>query len=465
MEGEIRDCAVLGELPRELHGTLYRNGPNPQFAPPGSYHFFFGDGMVHAFHFEDGRCSYRNRWVRTPRFEAERAAGRPLFGNLFAGEPTDPAANGVPNGPANTNIVWHGGKLLALVEGGLEPVELDPDTLETRSVWDFAGRLRRPIDPEFAAMLGIESPDGKMSGPFTAHPKLDPETGQMLAFGYSVFPPYLTYYEVSAAGVMTRSQEVDAPFPSMVHDFLVTQSRVLFPIFPATLRPERAAEGGSVLGWEPDLGTRIGVMQRRGDGAALRWFETDPCYVFHPLNAYEDGDTIVLDVARLSHIWRDSMMDFPSPELWRWTIDTTTGRVDERQVDDRPAEFPRVADSVVGLPHRYGYLMGIPDNPSYDDPMSQSGSILKYDRQTGARTELALGRGWLPGEAVFVPADGGTSEDDGYLMTFVYDADSDTSRFVVVDAGSMDDTPIASVELPRIPFGFHGNWIPTVVAS
>jgi carotenoid cleavage dioxygenase len=159
------------------------------------------------------------------------------------------------------------------------------------------------------------------------------------------------------------------------------------------------------------------------------------------------------------------MMDFPMPELWRFTIDTATGKVAEEQIDDRPAEFPRVPDAVVGLRHRYGYMMGIPDDPNYDDPMGTSGTILKYDRQTGERSEIALGRGQIPGEPVFVPAAGGTTEDDGYLMTFVYDADSDSSRYLVMDASTMDDSPVASVELPRIPFGFHGSWIPSSVAD
>lgn len=183
MEGEVRDCAVVGEIPRDLAGALYRNGPNPQFAPTGGYHFFLGDGMIHAFHFEDGHCRYRNHFVRTPRFEAEREAGMPLFGNFFEGEVPDARAAGIRNGPANTNVVWHAGRLLALVEGGLPPVELDPETLETRGVFDFEGKLRRPVDPGFAKLLGIDPANGT-DGVFTAHPKLDPESGEMLAFGY-----------------------------------------------------------------------------------------------------------------------------------------------------------------------------------------------------------------------------------------------------------------------------------------
>ena len=158
-------------------------------------------------------------------------------------------------------------------------------------------------------------------------------------------------------------------------------------------------------------------------------------------------------------------MDFPDPYLWRWTIDTTKGVVREEQVDDRPGEFPRVADSRIGLKHRYGYEMGFPAGTAIDAPMKGSGTIYKYDRERGTRIDLDLGRGCTPGEPVFVPAVDGTSEDDGYLMTFVHDAATDTSRFVILDAKTMDRSPIASVELPRIPNGFHGSWVPASVAN
>ncbi len=458
MEGEIRDCAVVGELPRELHGTLYRNGPNPQFAPTGGYHFFLGDGMVHAFHFEDGRCSYRNRWVRTPRFEAERAAGRPLYGDLFAGEPADPAAKGVPNGPANTNIVWHGGKLLALVEGGLEPVELDPETLATRGVWDFAGRLRRPIDPELASMLGIETPDGKVAGPFTAHPKLDPETGAMLAFGYSLFAPYLTYYEVSAAGVMTRHEPIEAPFPSMVHDFVVTRDRVLFPVFPATLRPERAANGESVLGWEPELGTRIGVMPRSGTNSELRWFETDPCYVFHPLNAYDDGPRVVVDLAqypRLPLPLPGEERDFVALATWvRWTLDLDAGTLKQEMRDDRSIEFPRIDERRTGLPYRYGFA-----GAGSQSAVHGFDQLVRYDVQTGGAQVHALGPRDAANEPVFVPRRRDAPEGDGWLLAVVWRGDENRSDLLVLDAQHVDREPVATVRLPhRVPNGFHGNF-------
>jgi carotenoid cleavage dioxygenase len=429
-ERTITELKVTGSIPAELDGRYVRNGANPFSGT--SVHPFFGDGMVHGVRLRDGRAEwYRNRFVQTP----------------FLVDPSldilDPeVALDMRASKANTHVVGHAGKILALEEGHF-PYVLD-------------------------AELGTVGPtnfDGVLQGSFTAHPKVCPVTGELLAFGYSPFEPYLRYLRVSADGVLVQTENITVGGPTMMHDFNVTRNNVIFMDLPAVFDLAAAMRGEMPIHWDDSYPARLGVMPRDGNDADVRWYDIDPCYVFHPMNAYEVGDSIVLDVARLSHIWRDSMMDFPSPELWRWTIDTTTGKVREEQVDDRPGEFPRVADSVVGLEHRYGYEMALPEAFSYEDPMSTSGALVKYDRQSGERIEAALGRGRMPGEPVFAPAAGATSEDDGYLMTFVYDAETDTSRFVVIDAASMDATPVASVELPRIPHGFHGSWIPASVAD
>ena len=429
-ERTISNLSVTGAMPQELDGRYVRNGANPFTG--SSTHPFFGDGMIHGIRLRDGNAEwYRNRYVQTP-FIAD-----PTIDILDPSVIMDMAAS-----KANTHVVGHSGRILALEEGHF-PYVLDGQ-LET---------------------VGPLSFDGRLAGSFTAHPKICPVTGELIAFGYSAFEPYLRYLRVSAAGELVQSEDITVGGPTMMHDFNVTRDHVVFMDLPAVFDLEMAMRGEMPIHWDDNYAARLGVMPRDGADADVRWFDIDPCYVFHPMNAYDDESSIVIDVARLSHIWRDSMMDFPSPELWRWTIDTVHGTVREEQIDDRPAEFPRVADAVVGLKHRYGYMMGIPENASYEDPMSQSGTILKYDRETGTSTELNLGKGCVPGEPVFVPAEGGSAEDDGYLMTYIYDAASDTSGFVVLDARTMDPSPIASVDLPRIPFGFHGSWIPASIAD
>lgn len=426
----VTDLTVRGALPAELDGRYLRNGANPFTGV--SMHPFFGDGMIHGVRVRDGAAEwYRNRYVRTPFLE------NPSLDIL------DPAvAMDMTASKANTHVVGHAGRILALEEGHF-PYVLDGQ-LETVGPLDFGGTL---------------------TGSFTAHPKICPVTGELLAFGYSAFEPYLRYLRVSADGQLVQTESITVGGPTMMHDFNVTRNHVVFMDLPAVFDLEMAMRGEMPIHWDDAYPARLGVMPRDGSDADVRWYSIDPCYVFHPMNAYEDGTSIVLDVARLSHVWRESMMDFPMPELWRWTIDTVTGTVHEEQVDDRPAEFPRVADAVVGLRHRYGYMMCIPDSAGYDDPSSQTGAIAKYDRVSGARSEISLGRGRIPGEPVFVPAEGATAEDDGYLMTFVYDAHTDTSEYVVFDAATMTAEPVATVTLPRIPFGFHGSWVPSTVAD
>jgi len=429
-EQTLTELKVTGSIPAELDGRYVRNGANPLSGM--SDHPFFGDGMVHGVRVRDGKAEwYRNRYVQTP------------FITNPAVDVLDPSVVlDMKSSKANTHVVGHAGKILALEEGHF-PYVLDGD-LDTVGATDFGGVLK---------------------GSFTAHPKICPVTGELLAFGYSAMEPYLRYLRVSAEGELVQTEDITVGGPTMMHDFNVTRNHVIFMDLPAVFDMQMAARGEMPIHWDDSYPARLGVMPRDGTDAQVQWVDINPCYVFHPMNSYEEGETIVLDVARFSHIWRDSPMDFPSPELWRFTIDTRSGKVSEEQVDDRSAEFPRVADSVIGLKHRYGYMMGLSLDANPDEPMSSSGSILKYDREKGERSEIDLGRGRMGGEAVFVPSASPNAEDDGYLMTFVHDAESDTSQFVIMDAASMDKTPVASVQLPRIPSGFHGSWIPASVAD
>jgi carotenoid cleavage dioxygenase len=429
-EQTVSELKVTGSIPSELDGRYVRNGANPLSGT--SDHPFFGDGMIHGVRLRDGKAEwYRNRYVQTP----------------FITNPSvdilDPSVMmDMTSSKANTHVVGHAGKILALEEGHF-PYVLDGE-LTTVGPTDFGGVLE---------------------GSFTAHPKICPVTGELLAFGYSALEPYLRYLRVSADGELVQTENITVGGPTMMHDFNITQNYVVFMDLPAVFNMELAMSGEMPIRWDDNYPARLGVMPRNGTDAQVKWYDINPCYVFHPMNSYEEGDTIVLDVARFSHMWRESAMDFPAPELWRWTIDTNTGQVREEQVDDRSAEFPRVADSVIGLKHRYGYMMAMSLDASPDDPMNSSGAILKYDRQTDERTEIELGRGRMGGEPVFVPSANPKDEDDGYLMTFVYDAQSDTSQFVIMDAATMDNTPVASIDLPRIPNGFHGSWIPASVAN
>ena len=427
---EVTDNALVveGSIPPELDGLYVRTGPNPKSGT--SPHWFFGDGMVHGVRISGGRAEwYRNRYVQTPNVTEPLADAMGGLGDLA-------------RGTGNTHVIAHGGKLPALEEAH----------------WPWA------LDRELNT-IGYENFGGALTCSMTAHPKVCPITGELLAFSYFSFePPYLHYVRISPDGQVRQVEGIDLPNLVMMHDFNVTQNHVVFMDLPVVFDLNLIANG-LPFRFDRDAGARLGVMPRNGTNANVRWFDINPCYVFHPLNAYEDGDNIVLDVSRMSHVWRDGPMDFPSPMLWRWTIDTKTGSVAERQIDDHPADFPRVPDSRIGLKHRYGYLMGFDVGMSLDNAKNQAGTLLKYDQESGARSSINVGLGRQPGEAVFVPADGAKNEDDGYLITYVYDANTENSECVIYDAATMSDEPIAAIHLPRVPFGFHGSWVNATVAD
>lgn len=425
-ENTLEELTVTGSIPEELDGRYMRTGSNPFTGT--SAHPFLGDGMIHAIQLQAGKALwYRNRFVQTPFLED------PSLNIMDPSVVTNYAAS-----KANTHIIGHAGKFLALEEGHF-PYQVDGE-LNTVGPTDFNGVLK---------------------GSFTAHPKICPITGEMLAFGYSPLPPYLRYLRVSASGELVQTEEISVGGPTMMHDFNITKNYIIFMDLPAVFDLQMAMRGELPIRWDDDYPARLGVMPRNGNDAQVIWYDINPCYVFHPMNAYEEDDKIILDVARYSHIWRESNMDFPSPNLWRWIIDTKQKSVAETQLDDRAAEFPRVADRLIGQEYRYGYMMS---QSGSQESASLSSALLKYDNVKGSRTQIELGTGRTAGEPVFVPSYKNTQEDDGYLMTYVYDAHSDQSQFVIFDAASMDSTPIASIDLPRVPDGFHGSWIPRSVA-
>jgi carotenoid cleavage dioxygenase-like enzyme len=443
MEGLAEDLEVVGALPRDLNGTYYRTGPNPAFPPRGSYHWFDGDGMVHAITLRDGRAHYRNRYVRSRGLEEERAAGRALYPSLLDLDPSE--APRIKN-TGNTNIVQHAGRLLALMEAAL-PTRMDSVTLETLGEFDF---------------------DGQLLGPMTAHPKIDPETGAMLFFGYSPVPPYLRYYVADRDGRLVRREVIEVAWPSMMHDFAITRDHVVFILCPLVFSFERVRERGGVFSWEPERGTRLGVMPRTGGGADVRWFDTDPCYVFHPMNAYDDGDAIVLDVARygrldfmtVASVKRPSYRGEAAARLVRWRIDRARGTVEATPLDDTTMEFPRIDERRVGRRHRFGY--SVAREPGLEDgTRPEWTAIRKYDLERGTIATRALGAGHGVGEPLFVPRRPGAAEDDGYVMFLAFDPERNASDFWVLDARDIAGEPVARVVLPhRIPYGFHGNWAP-----
>jgi carotenoid cleavage dioxygenase len=296
---------------------------------------------------------------------------------------------------------------------------------------------------------------------------MDPETGEMLFFGYSPFPPYLVYHVADRTGALVRSEPIDLAWPSMIHDFAVTKDHVVFILCPLVFSFENVRVRGGVFSWEPRRGTRLGVMPRDGGNADVRWFETDASYVFHPLNAYDEDGTVVVDVARYGRL------DFMTPKaardpewdgdamarMHRWTIDLAGGGVRSTPLDDASSEFPRADERRLGRKHRFGYAAVAPE-PS-EARMPAWPAVRKYDLERGTFTTRRFGTGAGCGEPLFVPRSVASAEDDGYVLVLVYDAARNASDFWVLDARDVAGEPIAKVALPhRVPYGFHGNWVP-----
>jgi carotenoid cleavage dioxygenase len=433
------DLEVIGEIPAGLRGLFVRTGPNPQFAPLGDYHPFDGDGMLHGVSLADGKASYRNRWIESAGLLAERERGRACYGgmsNFVIPEPDVLEQAGMMKNTANTATVRHAGKYFSLLEAG-PPTEFSRE-LETLGTWDFGGALQ---------------------GPMTAHPKVDPVSGEMAFFGYSAQAPFLRYHEVDASGALVNSVEIDIPRPIMMHDFAVTEHYALFFDSPAVFDLDALLSGGSPLGWKPEHGTRIGVLPRGGSAEDLRWYETDNCYVVHIANAWDHGNTIEIHAPRMPDMPGGFEFVDPGaarePYPWKWTIDLDTGVVNHEQFDDRAGEFPRINDTLATRKTRYSYYC---PQRSWEFEFDFHG-VVKNDHETGNVETHYYSDTSTSGEHAFAPDPDGSAEDDGWLMSFVTDKVTEQSELVILDARDLSAEPVARVQMKaRVPLGFHANW-------
>ncbi len=411
------DLPIEGAIPPELDGWYLRNGPNPR---ERDGHWFTGDGMIHGVRLHDGHAAwYRNRWVRTESFQRPF----PVYG--------PDGSRYLRSSAANTHVIRHAGRTLALVESSL-PYEITTE-LETLGAYDFGGKLTDSM---------------------TAHPKICPATGELHFFGYgSLTAPHVTYHRADAAGELTVNQGIDVPALTMMHDFALTREHVVFLDLPVVFNLDIALAGRPDIPyrWDDTYGARLAVLRRDDPHGALRWFDIEPCYVFHVVNAYDDGDRIVLHGVRYPEMWRSGSGFGVDAVLWNWTIDLVSGQVSERQLDDRTIEFPRIDDRLTGTPARYAVTVG------------GDGRLIRYDLTLNTAEEHRFGAGpctAAPDEAVFVPAASGSDETAGWYLLYVYDPATESSSLVIIDACDFTGQPVARVALPqRVPHGFHGNWV------
>lgn len=420
---------VRGALPRELNGLYARIGPNPLERPdPARYHWFAGAGMVHGVRLQDGQAQwYRSRWIGSnssnDRLGRARAPGprRGLFDTV------------------NTNVFGHAGRIWASVEAGPLPVQLDGELNTLRhGLFDHPGRD-----------LG-----------YSAHPHRDPLTGELHAVCYDAMRPRrLTYVRVDAQGALARVVPIPVRHGPMVHDCAITRSSVVVLDLPVTFSWKLALRRKALpYAWNPRHEARVGLLPRDGDASQMRWYEVEPCYVFHPCNAYDlpDGG-VMLDVVVHERMFHRSSQ---GPELdaavrfERWTLPARGSQVQRQVVSEQPQEFPRLDERLVGAPYRYAYTAGVSLARPYGQP------LWRHDLHTGTSQRHDFGPDRTPGEMVFVPRSEAAREDEGWLIGFVMNGRSGRTELHVLHADDLGGEPAAVVELPvRVPAGFHGNWI------
>jgi carotenoid cleavage dioxygenase-like enzyme len=440
------ELPVIGEIPRDLDGIYLRNGPNPIFQPRGRYHWFDGDGMVHAIEFHNGKAVYRNRWIRTDGFVAEQVAGKSIWPGLMdRPDPSVPHAAGSDGwlkDSANTDLVFHNGYALALwYQCGL-PYKIHPRTLETHGIERFGGKLSRAV---------------------SAHAKADPETRELLFFDYATKPPYMTYNVVSASGQMTHHENIDLPGSRLPHDMAFTEHYSLLMDLPLFWDPELLSRGVHKVTYYSEMPSRFGIIPRHGSNADLKWFEASPCYIYHVVNAWEEGDEFVMDACRMvqpepgakrgeGELARMRAFLRLEAQLNRWRFNLKTGAVSEYQLDDAKTEWPTINRGKMGRKSRFSYNAMV---PHYE-------GLVKYDTERGTSEKYLFGAGRTSNEAPFAPRVGAIDEDDGYVVTFVADAnEKSTGEVIVLDARNFSSEPLARIRIPqRVPTGFHSTWIP-----
>ncbi len=437
----LLELEVIGKIPRDMHGAYLRNGPNPLSAPQDLHHWFDGDGMLHGVYFEDGRAEYRNRYVRGQDFlDGQRGESR--VGGVLRPASQERIVKPYKD-TANTDVVLHGGSLLALWYISGNPVRLDARTLETLGEETFGGRLPRHV---------------------SAHSKVDPRNGEFVFFDYALYEPWMALGVVSADNQLLNFQQIELPGPRLPHDLAITQNYAIVHDLPVVFTDE-ARRAGKWSITVADLPARFGVIPRNGCSTDIRWFETDPCYIYHVVNAWEDGDVVVMHACKMvpnglrpnpQHGPYASMVTVLNLQavMCEWRMNLATGGIRCRQLDDRICEFPLINQDYSGQRSRYGYAMSIAPTETL-----RFDGIYKYELETGQPVMHRYEPGVFGSEAAFAPRIGGAEEDEGYLVSFTTDEASQRSEVRIMDARDLARSPLARIRLPRrVPAGFHATW-------
>lgn len=428
---------IEGEVPTELRGCFARNSSNPRFTPPEPYHWFDGDGMIHAAYFADGQVRYRNRFVRTAALAEDEQAGRATWTGLLS-RPDFSREGGPYKNTANTDLIGWNGQLLALWWlGGGKPYAVDVDELRTVGEFEQAGSL-------------------------TAHAKVDPRTGDLVFLDYGPTPPFATHGVLTRDGKLTHTP-IELPGPRPQHDLALTERYTILIDVSMFADPQELARGRVHMRMFGDVPTRLGLFDRRTH-AVVRWFEVPGCYVYHFANAWEQGDEVIVCACRV----RDPLMYDPQPgrsdrvvphiahlrlqpELVRWTLNLRSGEAREEVIDGALGEFPRVDDRRIGSETGVAYLSVFAETERLE-----FAGVRRVELDSGRAIERRWPDGWVGGELSLAPI--GDGESDGVLVSFLSEVGGERAELWLLDAGSLD--VVGRLAIPsRVPVGFHSKWV------
>lgn len=445
-EEVLTDLPVVGKIPMDLNGVYLRNGPNPRFKPKSKYHPFDGDGMIHGAHFQDGKVTYRNKWVRTEGWKANEAQGKETYWGVFS---TLKGRNDMPMADvANTDVIGHAGKAVATWYLAGKPHLLDPITLETLEVADYSG----------APGQGV-----------SAHPKVDEVTGEMMIFDYFDYYPFMTYGVVDKFGKLVHHVPIELPGNRLPHDMGITQNYSILHDLPVYHDEAALAAGRHKIRFNKSMPARFGVIPRFGQPEDIKWFEFTPCFLYHVVNCWEDGDEVNMVACRFMPI-RDQSGEIDEERtaktiaqlglqarLWKYTMNLKTGECKEKCLNAKHnIEFPSYDSSRTGRYSQFAYV--VDHNP---DTLHWTG-IRKFNTDTGESLgEFSDGHAdcWYS-EPWFAPVDNPKSEDHGYVVVFVWNDKERQQQLQVFDALDISAGPVARVVLPiHVPVGFHACWM------
>jgi carotenoid cleavage dioxygenase len=448
-ENVFDNLTVIGQVPSDLNGLYVRNGPNAFYTPDWRYHAYDGDGMLHAVRFRDGKVTYRNRWVQTGGLQEEKAAGHALWKGL-----KEPMRKDRPDQPlkntSNTDVKYHAGRLISMWYRSGMPYALDPETLETLGTADFDGTISR----------------------ISAHSRPDEHTGELLFFDYALQAPYMQYGVVGADRKLKHKIDVPLDGPSLPHDMAITEHYSILHDFPLRPDAEALAIGRYKVRFHADQPSRFGIVPRYGQASEIRWFTAKPCYMLHVVNAWEEGDEIVMlgtpyrmhegadgqpDARRLERTIHLRQRDFL---LYEWRFNLKTGQTTERVIDDvLNTEFPVISSLYQGRRNKYSYNVLFPQG-GREEPRFPG--LVKYNLETGGYVAYSAGPQYFYNEPGFAPRDNSQAEDDGYLVGLVWNPVDQRSEVQVFDCrgARIAEGPMARILLPRrVPHGFHATFV------